>query len=355
LWPDLSIDDISVSLFIQITNTKIKNIIVGVIYKPPDMDVKRFNENLEKTLKIITRERRPCYLMGDLNINLLKQHVHSPTKHFLDTLLAHGFFPLINKPTRITTESVTLIDNIFTNVHDPQTKFGIWLIDISDHLPVFTILANNIKNGNVKKKISKRSFIPENFDKFKNDLELEDWSHLDILSDVNTMYTAFIRTVQKLYDKAFPIQTKTLKQQEIHRPWLTKAIRVSISKKHSLFNNYQKHRSPESYSIFKAYRNKLTTILRNAEKMHYLHKLESIKENSAKTWKILNTIISRTAKKESIQEIVHNNKIIFDPKQIANKFNQFFYKCWAKLSSKISPNLTNSLNILKQILQNLFS
>ena len=119
----------------------------------------------------VSKERRPCYLMGDFNVNLLKQDRHPPTKHFLDTLLGHGFYPLINKPTRITTESVTLIDNILTNVHDLQTKSGIWTVDISDHLPVFTILPNYSAKTTIKKKVTKRTFSQINLEKFKSSLQ----------------------------------------------------------------------------------------------------------------------------------------------------------------------------------------
>ena len=66
LRPDLSIDDLSNSLFIQLTNSKSKNIIIGVIYKPPDIDVDKFTDNLESVLKTLVKERRPSYLMGGL-------------------------------------------------------------------------------------------------------------------------------------------------------------------------------------------------------------------------------------------------------------------------------------------------
>ena len=244
LRSDLFIDDTSDSLFIQTTTAKMKNIIIGVIYKPPDVDVVKFNENLEKTLKIITKERRPFYLLGDFNINLLKQNLHSPTKHFLVMLLAHGFFPLIYKPTRITTESVTSTDNIFTNVHDLQTRSGTWIVDISDHLPVFTVLPNKVKNCEIKTKISKRSFTQNNLDKFRLVLQTYDWSNLDDIQDVNSMYSSFIHTVQKLYDKSFPILIKTVTAPELYKPWLTKAIRNSIRKKHSFYSKPTKKSDP---------------------------------------------------------------------------------------------------------------
>jgi len=61
----------------------------------------------------------------------------------------YGFYPLINKPTRITTESVTLTDNIFTNV-DINIKSGLWIADISDHLTIFTILSSKDKKPQLK-------------------------------------------------------------------------------------------------------------------------------------------------------------------------------------------------------------
>ena len=43
--PDLSIDSDSDSLFIQIKNKR-KDLVIGVIYKPPDIDLAKFNENI---------------------------------------------------------------------------------------------------------------------------------------------------------------------------------------------------------------------------------------------------------------------------------------------------------------------
>jgi hypothetical protein len=44
--------------------------------------------------------------------------------------------------------------------------------------------------------------------------------------------------------------------------------------------------------------------------MHYLQKLQSVKDNKAKTWKFINSLISHTTQREIIEEIVHNNKTI---------------------------------------------
>ena len=89
--------------------------------------------------------------------------------------------------------------------------------------------------------------------------------------------------------------------------------------------------------MYKTYRNKLTAILRKSEKLFYLQKLDSVKDNLAKTWKILNTITLRNNQKETIDEIICNNNIIKDPKQITDRFNHFFVNVGADLAKKISP------------------
>ena len=60
------------------------------------------------------------FLLGDFNVNLLNYNEHNQTNEFLDSLAPNSFIPLILQPTRITSHSNTLIDNIFSNVIDPD-------------------------------------------------------------------------------------------------------------------------------------------------------------------------------------------------------------------------------------------
>ena len=53
--------------------------------------------------------------MGDFNLDLLNTDSHSVTNECINTSLSHMLYPLISKPTRITSYSTTLIDKIFTN------------------------------------------------------------------------------------------------------------------------------------------------------------------------------------------------------------------------------------------------
>jgi len=64
--------------------------------------ISKFLSMLEEILKCDKRDNKLQYIMGDFNFNLLDPDRHSDA--FTDLLFSHGNIPLINKPTRISTE-----------------------------------------------------------------------------------------------------------------------------------------------------------------------------------------------------------------------------------------------------------
>ena len=77
-----------VSLFIELINDKHKekNIIVGVIYRPPNTNVSYFTEILTKVPDKLRTENKQTYLCGHFNINLLNIDKHDPSIEFLESL-----------------------------------------------------------------------------------------------------------------------------------------------------------------------------------------------------------------------------------------------------------------------------
>ena len=103
--PDIFLnDDIFESIFIEIDKDifqRGKNIIIGVIYRPPGTDLPTFNDSMSLMLSGLIRENKYSYLMGDYNINLLHYENHQHTSDFIDQLHSNSFISLINKPTRV--------------------------------------------------------------------------------------------------------------------------------------------------------------------------------------------------------------------------------------------------------------
>ena len=85
--------------------------------------------------------------MGDINSDLLKVEENRHTNDIINYMFSSSFYPLISRPTRITSTSATLIDNIFVNSFEDNFTTGLLLTDISDHLPIFQI-ATTISNTN---------------------------------------------------------------------------------------------------------------------------------------------------------------------------------------------------------------
>ena len=139
---DLTLNnEFSESIFIEIDKdlfTKNRNIIIGVIYRPPNADLKLFNDDINELLDTLEREHKYCYLVGIYDINLLNYSKHAETTSFIDILYAHSFLSLINRPTRVAKESATSIDNIFTNCYSniDNTLQCLIYTDVSDHFPI---------------------------------------------------------------------------------------------------------------------------------------------------------------------------------------------------------------------------
>ena len=75
------------STFTEIVNPKKSNIIVGVIYRHPSMDLTDFNCNyLNKLLENISKEQKSIFLLGDFNVNLLNHNEYNQTNFRLSCL-----------------------------------------------------------------------------------------------------------------------------------------------------------------------------------------------------------------------------------------------------------------------------
>ena len=88
---------------------------------------------------------------GSFNLNLMNYQSHNLTCEFLDMMYSNTFFPLITRPTRITSHSATLVDNIFQNSLETNLLSGLLFTDVSDHLPNFVVHYDYSNNNEERK------------------------------------------------------------------------------------------------------------------------------------------------------------------------------------------------------------
>ena len=104
------------------------------------MNITEFNDDyLNELFDKLSQESKTIFILGNVNINLLNYDIHPPTNEFLDSHLSHYFLPHILQPSRVTTNSNTLIDNTFSNMAVPNIISGNLTASESDHLPQFLV------------------------------------------------------------------------------------------------------------------------------------------------------------------------------------------------------------------------
>ena len=331
------------SLFIEINKDivgKNRNIIVGVIYRPPDTNVKDFNEYLEPLLESIKSENKIPYLIGDYNINLLNTDHHPPTQEFVDLMMSHSIAPTIIKPTRVTSTSATLIDNIFCGSILDSTKQcnGILYTDISDHFPIFHIDYSSTF-ASEPQVIKKRVFSEHNINIFENLVLNHDWSSVLTSSDPQAAYSLYYKDFSTMYNKAFPVRNIKLGY-KTRKPWLTEALKSSIKKKNKWYYSLKKSNDTEERIKYNRYRNKLNMILISAEREHYEKLFKEKQNNLRHSWKILKDVINKRKSSLPNSRFTINNSLTTDKKLIAEGFNSFFINIGPDLAKKIPEDFS---------------
>jgi len=95
--------------------------------------------------------------------------------------------PLVTKPARITSSSVTLIDHIYTNIWNKTTTTGIIITDVADHFGTFHS-AKNKPTRSVISNIKTRLFSDKNISLFRLQLDESDFTEFFHLSYPNDAY-----------------------------------------------------------------------------------------------------------------------------------------------------------------------
>ena len=84
-----------------------------------------------------------------------------------------------NLPTRVTSKTASLIDNIFCNgdINNHGIFTEIYYTDISDHF-LISYIDNNAKAKQKERFFTKRIYSQNNLERFKNAMDSNDWSNI---------------------------------------------------------------------------------------------------------------------------------------------------------------------------------
>ena len=335
------------SIFIEVINPQGKNIIVGCVYRHPCMDLSLFNDTyLRDLLDKLICENKTIIIMGDFNADILKYDSDRAIAEFVDLMYSNFLLPYICAPTRITSHSRTLIDNIFSNNIEEGNISGNIITTISDHYAQILLMKNLTTIKSPSSDIFQHNFKNFNKNLFESDLKNINW---DLIlktnnNNVDNSFEEFFTTFNAILDRHAPIKKLSKKEIKLQqKPWITKGILTSIMKKNRIYKKLSRTKNIEKKNTlkiqFKHYRNSILKITNSSKAMHFNHFFDTNKQNYHKIWQGIKEIINISKnKKQFINSI--NNKIetTHDPFKIANTFNEFF----SNIAKKIEGNITTT-------------
>ena len=179
---------------------------IFAIYKPHSCSVNEFSVELDRMLHSVALRGKAVILLGDLNIDLLKQNSNHTTD-FANNMRSLNYFPIITKATRFpvgeAAGSPSLLDHIWFN-SIRRFNSGIITFALTDHCPVFVNILTPV-NSDEKIKLTFRIHQRPLVEKYRSEL-------LNVINEfvfegcINIQTSSFIDAINALYVKCFPLK-----------------------------------------------------------------------------------------------------------------------------------------------------
>ena len=325
-------------------------VIICSLYRPPNTTVKTFLSEYNKLLKQLKRSTSEIIIGLDHNLDFLQSDKHKDTNEFIEMLLSHQQVPTITRPTRIASQSATLIDNIIVNQKHCENYISMILIDdMSDHLLCLTVLKNVIPHKNERIKFKSRSL--KRLGRVQEELAVTDWSLLEQEPDVDIQTEFLQNKLKKLLDAHCPERELTISNKALRRePWMTKGLMTSCRRSRELYKKTLEAVVDKSLCVakYKQYSNNLTRLKRYAKVTYYQSKCAEFKNNTRRLWKIINKITGKVNNKTEVIDCIKIDKVrCYSSQLIANEFGEFFASIgrnYAKKIPKAKQDIQHYLN-----------
>ena len=239
--------------------------------------------------------------MGDFNIDLLKYDTDNCSSDFYDLLSSYGYRPLIMQPTRVTSHSATLIDNIFVNDLEAQSLGGNITATISDHFPQFSQLNIFDKHNKIKSVKYGRSYKHFNQNEFETELQNINWINILQGNSTEQCFNKFFLIIEHLLNEMAPLRKLTKKEIELQKlPWITNGLLISMAdrdKTYKLFlNENDDQKKSDIFLMYKRKRNMVISLIRRSKRDYYDVFFEEHKSNVKKTWEGIRNIVNISKK-----------------------------------------------------------
>lgn len=340
------------SCFIKIHNSKVNDeIYIGGYYRfcyPGKDEIQAFISHIEDDLGSNLISKHNTIICGDFNICLMKSTVNVESSDFLNTLIQNGFECHIFKPTRIQhhknslqIKSMTLIDQISSNISHLNCKSGNIDYPHSDHYGNFAIFENIFIHANDQenKDIYRRNLKKIDLELLHEDFYNINWNtEVYLESNMDTACHNLVHNIETLLDKHAPrkkVSKRKLKY--LKKPWIDNELLKEIKHKNTLYSLQKQTPTTLNINNYRNQRNLITKRLRNKKKRYFADYFKKHKADARKMWAGMNLALDSTRKKKSFPNSVTDTSgvTLNNPGKIANSFARFFENIPGKTKKKI--------------------
>ena len=196
--------------------------------------------------------------------------------------------PIINKPTRITKDTISAIDHIITSsIINNEFKTDILTADISNHFPLIKAFKLKTKLDIPKTQFLYKCIINKNLIKaFKSRLHKLLWEIIKSIKDLNESYKEFIAILPSVYDEFFPKGRMKVRHNKNSTPWITRGINKSSKGQQKLYLKFLKNHTSENEMNYKNYRRLFQSVKRKSKRNFYsiFLQLLQFQGDLRKTW-----------------------------------------------------------------------
>ena len=287
------------------------------VYKQPIVKDVYFKSILEDIIVKCSTNFKTFVIVGDLNVNVMKE-----THCLTELLQLYGLTNIVNEPTCIKGKSPTLIDLVITNMSRYICNVKCFDCDLSDFHKMVCFATKAFGPTKQRSKISYRSYKHFNEDEYLNDLATAPFHVGHIFDDVNDSLWFSETLLRDVIDKHAPIKTKVLKYKQV--PYMNSELRRAINVRNMLKRKYDICKTKDNWTKYRNQRN-LVNKLRKQSIGNYMKKSCSNISDGKEFWGQIKPLLSDRCKNLNNDIILNNNgNIVNNKKEVCHIMNDYF-------------------------------
>ena len=311
---DLEEDSIE-AIWVQLKLKK-SQILFCNLYRPPS-STSEWMDNVTVMIEKANLENLPLVVCGDFNCDMLSLPTQS--KRLQVIMSNYGLTQLVTDPTRVTRNTESMIDLLYTTNPEMFDRMVCHDLGISDHSLILGAI-NSTTGQRAQKFRQVRCYGKCNLDKLLQELKAAPWHIMDRFPSMNSKWEFWKATFLNIVDANIPLVKTRVRDKSM--PWISREIRMLMRKRSYQCTKAKKSKKAEDWARYKTLRNEVTTKLRQAKLSYFTELSNKPPTFCKKVWTEVNRLLGKTS--QQINKLITEECKFTEPHSIANAFSSHF-------------------------------